>query len=445
MEGKISEVDIIVRGGTVLTMNESMDAIENGAVAIKGDTIIAVEPYAEISKDLVSKKTIDARGGIILPGLINAHTHAAMTLFRGLADDLQLMNWLNHYIFPAERNLNPEMVYWGTKLAIAEMLLSGTTTFCDMYLFEMEVARAARESGIRALVGEVLYDFPSPNYGPWQEGLRYTEALIDQLKDDPLVSPAVEPHALFTCSPDLLLKCKELSEKYSCPFIIHLSETREEVEQVRKMYGKTPVRHMDSLGILDDGVIADHCVWLEEDEIDLIVKRGVKISHNPESNMKLASGVAPVPALLQRGAVVGLGTDGPASNNNLDMFEEMNTAAKLHKVFSGDPTVMKAETILRMATSDGARVLGLNEEVGSLEPGKKADLIVIDCQRPHLQPLYNPYSQIVYSALGSDVTHVIVNGNILVEGGRLINTDLEEILFKVKELSQHVLKATGKK
>jgi 5-methylthioadenosine/S-adenosylhomocysteine deaminase len=438
VNGKRSDADIIVKGGIILQMIGSKDWIEDGAVAIRGDRIIAVGPAVEILDRFSSKRKISCESGIIMPGLVNAHTHAAMTLFRGLADDLQLMDWLNNYIFPAERKLNSEMVYWGTKLAIAEMLLSGTTTFCDMYLFEMEVARAARETGIRAIVGEVLYDFPSPNYGPIEEGLRYTEALIDFLKGDPLVMPAVEPHAIFTCSPDLLLKCKEISERHGCPYIIHLAETKDEIEQVKARYGKTPVKHMDSLGILDSSVIADHCVWLEEDEIELLVKRGVRIVHNPESNMKLASGVAPVPLLLMRGAIVGLGTDGPASNNNLDMFEEMNSAAKLHKVFSSDPTVMNAETVLRMATLEGAKVLGLHEEIGSIEPGKKADIIVVDCKKPHLQPLYNPYSQIVYSAIGSDVRYVIVNGRILVDDRKLVTINLDEVILEVDKISFHI-------
>jgi 5-methylthioadenosine/S-adenosylhomocysteine deaminase len=329
-------------------------------------------------------RVIDSRGCLILPGLVNAHTHAAMTCYRGMADDLPLMEWLTKYIFPAEGKSDGDQVYWSALLACAEMIRSGTTTFCDMYLFENRVAEAAREAGLRAVVGEVLYDFPSPHYGPLANGFDFTESLIHRFQGDPLITVAVEPHALYTCSPDLLKKADELSRRYSVPLITHLSETRSEIEEVHRKYNRRPVDHLESLGLLSPNLIACHCVWLEKEEIDLLAKRGVKVVHNPESNMKLASGVAPVPDLLARNVPVGLGTDGCASNNNLDLFQEMDSAAKLHKVHRLDPTVMPANVVLEMATLGGARVLGMEESIGSLEVGKKADVIVLELNRPHL-------------------------------------------------------------
>jgi 5-methylthioadenosine/S-adenosylhomocysteine deaminase len=380
-------------------------------------------------------KIIDAKGGLVLPGLVNGHTHAAMTLFRGLADDLPLMQWLENYIFPAERNMDAEFVYTGTLLALAEMILSGTTTFCDMYLFEEEVAKAAKKAGVRCLVGEVLYDFPSPNYGSVGNGLEYTESLIQKWRDDPIVSIAVEPHSLFTCSPELLMASNELALKHRVPLIIHVAETLNEVSEIKGKYGKTPIEHLDSLGLLGAHLIADHCVHLGPSDIKKMAEHGVKVVHNPESNMKLASGIAPVPELIKQGVTVGLGTDGCASNNNLDLFSEMDTAAKLHKVHAMDPTVVDAVTVLRMATIQGARALGLQDITGSLEIGKKADVIVIDTHKPHLTPMYNAVSHLVYAASGNDVTHSVINGKLVMEDRKLLTLDLDEIIARSREKS----------
>ncbi len=380
-------------------------------------------------------KIIDAKGGLVLPGLVNGHTHAAMTLFRGLADDLPLMQWLENYIFPAERNMDAEFVYTGTLLALAEMILSGTTTFCDMYLFEEEVAKAAKKAGVRCLVGEVLYDFPSPNYGSVGNGLEYTESLIQKWRDDPIVSIAVEPHSLFTCSPELLMASNELALKHRVPLIIHVAETLNEVSEIKGKYGKTPIEHLDSLGLLGAHLIADHCVHLGPSDIKKMAEHGVKVVHNPESNMKLASGIAPVPELIKQGVTVGLGTDGCASNNNLDLFSEMDTAAKLHKVHAMDPTVVDAVTVLRMATIEGARALGLQDITGSLEIGKKADVIVIDTHKPHLTPMYNAVSHLVYAASGNDVTHSVINGKLVMEDRKLLTLDLDEIIARSREKS----------
>ena len=309
-----------------------------------------------------------------------------------------LEEWLNNYIFPAESRLNGDFVYWGTKLAVAEMLLSGTTTFTDMYLFADHVARAAAETGIRAVVGEVLYDFPSPNYGPPAAVLKFSEDLYRTWQDHALIQVAIQPHAVYTCSPELLQQCGELAARYDTRLIIHLSETHREVEDCQVRYGASPVAHLHRLGLLNHRLLADHAVVLSEADKELLAASGAGVAHCPESNMKLASGIAPVADLLRRGVPVGLGTDGCASNNNLDLIQEMDTAAKLQKVHCLEPTVLPAPTALSLATCGGARVLGLEKEVGSLAPGLKGDLIVIDLDQPHLTPLYDPYSHLVYAA-----------------------------------------------
>ncbi|MCX5909568.1 MAG: amidohydrolase, partial [Deltaproteobacteria bacterium] len=302
------------------------------------------------------------------------------------------------------------------------------TTFADGYFFEAEVAKAATEAGMRALLGEGVLDFPSPDAASPEEALRNFEDFLIRYDPSPLIHPALFPHSAYLCSPPLLRRCGALADRYGVPLVIHVAETKDEVAEVSKRYGKTPVMHMEDLGLLSSSLIACHCVWLTEEEMDLLARRGVKVVHSPESNMKLASGVAPVPDLLARGVSVGLGTDGCASNNNLDLFQEMDVAAKLHKVHRLDPTVMPAETVLEMATLGGAKVLGLEREIGSLEVGKKADVIVVDLRRPHMQLLYNVVSQLVYSAAGADVRDVIINGQIVMEGRKLLTIDEEEIL-----------------
>ncbi len=432
----MQDADLIIKNGTILTMDSKNSILENGFLAIRGDSIshIGTGDMSSIS----AGKIIDAKGGLVLPGLVNGHTHAAMTLFRGLADDLPLMQWLENYIFPAERNMDAEFVYTGTQLALAEMILSGTTTFCDMYLFEEEVAKAAKKAGVRCLAGEVLYDFPSPNYGSVENGLEYTESLIQKWRDDPIVSIAVEPHSLFTCSPELLMASNELALKHRVPLIIHVAETLNEVSEIKRKYAKTPIEHLDSLGLLGAHLIADHCVHLGQSEITKMAEHGVKVVHNPESNMKLASGIAPIPELIKQGVTVGLGTDGCASNNNLDLFSEMDTAAKLHKVHAMDPTAVDAVTVLRMATIEGARALGLQDITGSLEIGKKADVIVIDTHKPHLTPMYNATSHLVYAASGNDVTHSVINGKLVMEDRKLLTLDLDEVIAHSREKSVQV-------
>ena len=437
-KGQNMKVDFLIYGDTILTMVPGREIINNGVIAIKDDLIVFVGKEGSLEKSFNAEETIIANKSLVMPGLINSHTHAAMTCFRGIADDLPLMEWLNEYIFPVESKADGELVYYGSLLACAEMILSGTTTFCDMYLFEDKVAEAAKVAGIRAVVGEVLFDFPSPNVKSQKEGLEYTEWLINKWIGDPLITPAVEPHAVYTCSPEFLMDTKRLSDKYGVPLIIHLSESESEVKEVKEKYGKSPVYLLDSIGFLGKNLIADHCVCLTDDEMDILKEHGVKVVHNPESNMKLASGVAPIPELMSRGIPVGLGTDGCASNNNLDMFQEMDTAAKIHKVYRRDPTVMNAREVVGMATIGSARVLGLNDKVGTLEVGKKADLIIIDMDKPNLTPLYNIYSHLVYAVNGADVTTSIINGKLVMKDRRLLTIDKDEVMEKVRQIALRV-------
>jgi 5-methylthioadenosine/S-adenosylhomocysteine deaminase len=435
---KPKSADLLIVNGTVLTLDSNDTEISNGAVAVSKDSITAVGPAAEFS-DWSASRVIDAGGGIIMPGLINSHTHASMTCFRGLADDLQLMTWLNEHIFPAEAKLDVQKVYSGALLACAEMIMSGTTCFCDMYLYEDAVARAAKEAGVRAVVGEVLYDFDSPNYGPIEKGFEYTQTLIDTWKVDPLITIAVEPHSTYLCAPELLKRAFDLAQSFSLPFVIHLAESKSEVEQIKELYGRTPVEHLADLEVLAPNVLACHCVELTPNDITLLQHFDVKVAHNVESNMKLASGVAPIPRLLKEGICVGLGTDGCASNNDLDLFLEMDTVAKLHKVKTLDPTAMDARTVLRMATIQGARALGLDEFIGSLENGKKADLIIIDTHKPHLTPMYNPVSHLVYAAMGSDVRTAIINGTVVMEDGKLKTMNLDSVLNNVNRIAKEIV------
>ncbi|MGD8530842.1 MAG: amidohydrolase [Syntrophobacterales bacterium] len=431
-------VDLLIHNAMVMTLNDAADIFHPGAVAIRDDEIVWVGPEDSWAEQFEPREKLNMAGGLVMPGLINAHTHAAMTCFRGLADDLPLSVWLNEHIFPAEKKISGELVYKGTLLACAEMILGGITTFCDMYLFEDQVARAAHEARMRALVGEVLYDFPSPNYGPPEKGLAFTRDLIQAWQGDPLISVAVEPHAVYTCSPELLYACRDISEDFRVPMIIHLSESQDEVNQVKERYGLSPVDHLKQLELLSPQLIADHCVVLTEEEMDVLAESGVRVVHNNESNMKLANGVAPVAKLLERSVPVGLGTDGCASNNNLDMLAEMDSVAKLHKVYRMDPTIMDAKTVVRLATRGGARVLGLEEQIGSLEPGKKADIIGLDLNKPHLTPLYNIYSHLVYAASAADVTLNIINGEVVMRNRELLTLDVERVMAEVRAIAKQI-------
>jgi len=437
-------VDILITGGTLLTLDEHDTKFSPGALAIDGDTILAAGGYEEICGFYHGRDIIDVPGSIVMPGLVNSHTHAAMTCFRGIADDLELMDWLNRYIFPAEaRNVNPELAYWGSLLACAEMIKSGTTTFSDMYIFEQETARAAKQAGMRCLIGEVLFDFPSPNFKTPDEGLAYTERLIQTWADDPLINIMVEPHALYTCSPDLLKASKVLADRYQVPLGTHLLENHSEAKQLENKFGRKATTFLMENGFLDERFLAFHGVLMDEEDIRIFADHGSRVIHNPESNMKLASGVAPVSAMRRQGIVVGLGTDGCASNNNLDMFQEMDTAAKLGKSALLDPTVISAPTVLRMATCDGAKALGMDALIGTLEAGKKADVCIIDMDKPHLTPLYDEYSHLVYTVGGADVDTVLINGKPVMKDRRLLTIDEKEVMQRVRMIARRVKKSLG--
>lgn len=429
---------MIAKNGIVLTMDDKDTIIYQGLVAVSGDSIHWVGKECS-APAFSAPTTIDAKGGIISPGLVNGHTHAAMSLFRGLADDLPLMQWLNDYIFPVERRMDEDFVYAGTLLACAEMILSGTTTFCDMYLFEKAAARAAHMAGTRCILGEVFYDFPSPNYGEIDSGFDYVENMIEQWRDDPLISIAIEPHALYTCTPELLKKAGSLAERHNLPVITHVAETSSEIDEIHRLYGKTPFRHLDDLGLLNSGLIAVHCIHVEDEDIALLAKNGARIVTTPESNMKLASGTASVKKYQEAGITVGLGTDGCASNNDLDMFGEMDTFAKLHKISNMDPTAAPASEVFKMATREGAKALGMEKSIGSIEVGKKADIIVIDTNAPHMTPMYEPFSHLVYTANGGDVTHTIIGGRLVMENRRLLTLDLHEVLEAARSKQKTVL------
>jgi 5-methylthioadenosine/S-adenosylhomocysteine deaminase len=382
----------------------------------------------------------------VLPGLINAHTHAPMVLFRGLADDLELMDWLENHIFPAEAaHVDEEFVRAGTRLACLEMLRGGTTTFADMYYFEDAIAEEAERCGMRAVLGETLIDFPAPDHATWEEALAYTHRFAERWRGHARITPAVAPHAAYTVSAEHLVAAHALAAELDVPLLIHLAEDRAELERVRARTGKTSIAYLDGLGVLDNRMLAAHVVWPSPEEIELLARRGVGVAHCPQSNMKIAAGIAPVPALLAAGVAVGLGTDGAGSNNDLDLWQEIDTAAKLHKVAALDPTVLPARQALALATREGARALDLDGEIGSLEPGKRADLIVVRADGLHQQPQRpadNPYSLLVYSTRASDVETVIVDGRVVVRGGRVLTLDEAEVVAAAAALRARIAGAS---
>jgi 5-methylthioadenosine/S-adenosylhomocysteine deaminase len=429
--------DLIIQGGTVLTMVEGEEPLRDSALLIRGDRIAGLMAPGEDNPPFEGAQVLDATDCLVMPGLVNAHGHTAMTLFRGLADDLPLKQWLFEKIFPAEaQHLSEENVYWGALLGCLEMIASGTTTVSDGYFFQDATARAFQKAGLRALVAQGVIDFPAPGVPDPARNLAVGKAFIERWYHvTDLIRPGLFCHSLTTCSDRTLHGAMTISQQFSRPLQIHLSETNEEASEVIRRTGKRPVMHLRDLGILNQSLIGVHAVHLEDEEIRLLAENKVGIVHCPESNMKLASGTARIPELLKEGLVVGLGTDGCASNNNLDLFKEMDTAAKLGKVGTLDPVNTGAATVLRMATTCGAKVLGLEKEVGTLEIGKKADIITLDLRKPHLVPLYNPVSTIVYSASGSDVRDVIVNGRVLMKDRTFTDLDAEEVMARVREIS----------
>jgi 5-methylthioadenosine/S-adenosylhomocysteine deaminase len=416
-------VSLVVTGGTVVTVDAARRVIPRGAVAIDGTRIVAVGTAAEIAARFQARATIDATGQVVMPGLINTHTHAPMVLYRGLADDLALMDWLQKYIFPAEaKTVTPAFVRTGTRLAALEMIQSGTTTYADMYYFEEEIAAVTKAAGLRGVLGQTVIQFPVADAKTPAEALMRAEAFIQRYKNDELIVPAVAPHALYTNDQATLLATRDLAIKYHVPLLIHLAETEDEVKAARAKGGMSPTGYLESFGFWTGArTLAAHGVWVSADDITTLVRRGVGVSHNPESNMKLASGSAPVVEYLKAGAALGLGTDGAASNNDLDMFEAMRQASFLAKHVSRDPRAVSAATALEMATIGGARALGMQDQIGSLEAGKRADLIVVRMNRARQTPMYDPVSHLVYTTRGDDVDTTIVNGTVLMRG-RVVRT-----------------------
>ncbi len=434
------QVDRIISGSYLLPGSSQAELIHDGALAISDDTITAVGSRRDILAEYTTEQHLHTEHGLIMPGLINTHTHAPMACFRGLADDLPLMTWLEEHIFPVEARWTPEMVYQASLLSLAEMIKSGTTSFCDMYLFSKEVARATEESGMRAWIGEVLYDFPSPCYGDLENGFAYVEDLFSHYHDHPLITISADPHSVYTCSPALLTRLGEVASDHDALYVIHLSENQAEVDTSRERFNCSPVQHLENLNLLGPKTLAAHCVMLDDAEIDLFAARCAKVAHCPESNMKLASGTAPVPQMLKAGVEVGIGTDGAASNNDVDMFGEMNSVAMIHKASQLDPTAMNAEQSLHVASLGGAATLGATDSIGSLSVGKKADLIVLDMNQPHLTPMYNVPSHLVYAARGSDVIHSIINGELIMENRILLTLNENKILAQMREIGQNIVR-----
>lgn len=432
-------VDYIICGDYVLTMNENMDLIRGGAVAVKGSKIVDVNTSHNILKKYSSGEIIEGKDKVILPGFINTHTHAPMVYFRGLADDLPLKEWLEGHIWPAENHwLSPEFISDAVELACLEMLKAGVTTYNDMYFFGDSAAVATKKIGMRAVLGAGILDFPSASAKNTDEYLKNAARFSKDWKGDELITPCIAPHAIYTCSPDTFKKAKKLAEKFDLPLHIHLSETEWEVKEIISRYGKRPVAHLESIGFLDERVLAAHCVWLDNEEIEILAKRNVGVSHCIESNLKLASGIAPVVKMLKAGIKVTFGTDGAASNNDLSILSEMSTAAKVHKVMEKDPTVLNSKTALLMATRWGAEVLGLGNKIGSIEKDKFADIVIINLKKPHLAPIYDVYSHIVYSAIESDVEQVFVNGRMVINNRMLITYSEGHILQKALEWGRKI-------
>ena len=431
--------ELIIEGGTLLTMVDGEEPMHGARVIISGDSIEEVSARQD-SPLPEAGEIINAEDAIVLPGLINTHGHSPMTIFRGMADDLPLKKWLFDHIFPAEaKHLNPDTVYWASLLGCLEMIASGTTTSVDGYFFADEIVKATNEAGIRALVAQGVIDFPAPGVPDPKENLDVAMAFLERWIDfSDLITPGIFCHSPLTCSAETLQKAHEISARFGSPLQTHLSETQEEVEELEKRTGLRPVFYLDDLGLLNSNLIAAHAIYLSEKEIDLLAERQVKIAHCPESNMKLGSGIAGVATMLEKGLAVGLGTDGCASNNNLDLFGEMDTAAKLAKVASLDPILLDARAVLKMATTGGAQVAGLEDRVGTIEAGKKADIIIVDTNTPHMTPIYNPYSQLVYSAAGGDVRDVIINGRIVYRDRRFTTLDRDEIMNEVQRISRRI-------
>jgi 5-methylthioadenosine/S-adenosylhomocysteine deaminase len=435
-----TNVDLLITGGTIVAMDPERRVIEGGEIAVRGDVIVAVGTPPLFPKGVIAKQKIDARGKLMLPGFINGHTHVPMTLLRGLKDDVTLDVWLKNYIFPAEaKNVTEDFVRWGTRLGAAEMIRSGVTTFVDMYYFEDAIAEETKAAGMRGILGESWLDFPSPDNKTETQKAAYIEKFLQRWKDDPLIRAALAPHSIYLCSEKTLHQVQDMARKYNAPILIHVAEIKKELDDSLKQNGATPVQYMDRIGFLGPEVIAAHCVWVNETDSKLLAAKGVGCVHNPSSNMMLASGVAPVVEERAAGVAVGLGTDGPSgSNNDLDLMEEMDLAAKLQKVTKMDPRALTAQSVVEMATIEGAKAIHMEKEIGSLEPGKKADVILIGLDTPNAVPMYDIYSQLAYALKASNLETVIIGGRVVMREGKLLTLKEPEVLAKAREYGKKV-------
>ncbi len=438
-QGSRRPVSLVVIGGTVLTQNDVRQVLAPGAIAISNSDIVDVGTPADIAARYTAAQTIDARDQVVLPGLINTHTHAPMVLYRGLADDLALMDWLQKYLFPAEaKTVSPEFVRTGTRLAALEMIQSGTTTFADMYYFEEEIAKATREAGLRGVLGQTIIQFPVADAKTPAEGLARAEAFIKTFQGDALIVPAVAPHSMYTLDRESLLASAELGRRTGAPILIHLAETQDEVKTSREQHKATPTGYLESIGFWGPRTLAAHGVWVTDDDIAILKRRAVGVSHNPESNMKLASGAAPVTKYLEAGVSLSLGTDGAASNNDLDMFEAMRQASFLAKLSTGNATAVPAQVALDLATVGGATALGLERTLGSIEAGKRADLITVSMASARQMPLYDAVSHLVYVTRGDDVRTTIVNGKVLMRDRKVLTLNEAEVIAEARATAQKV-------
>jgi 5-methylthioadenosine/S-adenosylhomocysteine deaminase len=438
-------VDLLVVGGSIVTMDGYRRILEDGGVAVKGDEIVAVAPRAELEDKYTATQAINASGKLVLPGFINGHTHVPMTLFRGLHDDVTLNDWLYKYIFPAEaKNVNKEFIRWGTRLAAAEQIRGGVTTFADMYYFEDAVAEETKAAGMRGVLGETFIDFPAPDNKSEAEALAYTEKFLNKWQGDPLIRAAAAPHSIYTCSRKTLQDAAALARKYHAPILIHTAEMKKEWEDSQKNNGMSPVQYLDKLGVLGPDVVSAHCIFVDEADRKTLADRQVGCVHNPSSNMMIASGVSPVPEMRTAGVAVGLGTDGPAgSNNDLDLMEEMDLAAKLAKITKLNPLALNAKAVVEMATIDGARALHMEKEIGSLETGKKADLIVISLDEPNAVPMYDIYAQLAYALKANDVETVVIGGRVVMRNRKLLTVNEEEAMAKARQYKKSIATSLG--
>ena len=436
--------DLLVTNATIVTMDPARRVIDDGMIGVNGDSIAfvgtAADLQAQAAKGLMAKQTIDAKGKLIIPGLINGHTHIPMVLLRGLVSDVTLDDWLRKYIFPAEaKNVTEDFVRWGSRLALAEMIRGGTTTFADMYYFEDAEAEETKAAGLRGFLGETWLDFPAPDNKSEAQMAAYTEKYLQKWQGDPLIHASVAPHSMYTCSEKTLRDAAALARKYHAPILIHVAEMRKELMDSLAKNGTTPVQYLERIEFLGPDVLAAHCIWVDYTDMRILAEHQVGCVHNPSSNMMLASGVAPVVDERAAGIRVGLGTDGPAgSNNDLDMMEEMDLASKLQKTYRVDPRALGAKGALEMATIDGARALHMEKEIGSLESGKKADFAVLTLDVPNAVPMYDVYSQIVYALKASEVETVVVGGKVLLKDGKLLTVDEAAAMAKAKEYAKKV-------